>query len=423
MADQQQMTASEKRNKEMAMSAWTLLQGMKKAIGAVIPKHLTPERMATIAFTAMKKTPKLMECTADSIVGSIMTASMLGLEPSGPLGHGALIPYGKECQFQPMYQGLLDLARRSGFVKDVQCRAVYVGDTYSYRFGLEPDLIHVPMEGEGADDPDRVCTHVYAIIRLNGGGTQWDQMSIAQAMGHAKRFSPSWNTRDYPNKFKPGSPWAEHPIAMAQKTVLKMVLKLCPKSPELAAAVSLDDAADRGKTVTMTNQDGIFDVDFGEEPPKRNEREKGTVSADDLKPGQEQNRGHGNENLGSVGPSAEKGGSGNSAGGAGGASANPGDAAPKASETKAAKAGTKPAASETTGGNGGAAAAVDETRCTEDDFFDLETSVFDHGGVAMVDVRKYVKDQMGVALFSKLPKSRLKELYDWIASHAKKGAE
>src|SRR5436190_12140398 len=108
-------TAVDKRNREQAQTAWTLLQEMKPAIAAVLPKHLTPERMAMIAFTAMRRTPKLMLCTKESIIGAIMTAAMLGLEPSGPLGHGALIPYGTECQFQPMYQGLLDLARRSGF--------------------------------------------------------------------------------------------------------------------------------------------------------------------------------------------------------------------------------------------------------------------------------------------------------------------
>src|SRR6185295_7827853 len=107
-------TAVEIRNKELAKSAHGLLESLKSSIRQVLPKHLTPERMAMIAFTAMRQNPELMKCSRESIIGSIMTASILGLEPSGPLGHGALIPYKGECQFQPMYQGLLDLARRSG---------------------------------------------------------------------------------------------------------------------------------------------------------------------------------------------------------------------------------------------------------------------------------------------------------------------
>lgn len=297
----------ELRKKEQAKSAWTLLDKMKPSIAAVLPRHMTPERMAMIAFTAMRRTPRLLECSQESIVGSIMTAAMLGLEPSGPLGHGALIPYWNsklrafECQFQPMYQGLLDLARRSGFIKDVQLRAVFKGDKYLYRFGLEPTIEHVPMEGTGADDPNRDCTNVYAIIRLTSGGVQWDQMSFAQAVAHGKRYSPSYDAQK--KEFKPDSAWADNPLAMALKTILKIVLKLCPKSPELSAAMQMDDLADMGKTSTMRKMgDDVFDVDFGEEPEENGDRSRGTVDLDSLKPGKEENRGHGQEHLDQVKP-------------------------------------------------------------------------------------------------------------------------
>jgi recombination protein RecT len=315
-----EMTAVQRREQEQQAivtqrkkSAWDMLKEMKGGIANVLPKHMTPDRMAMIAYTAMQKNPKLLECSRESLIGSIMTAAMLGLEPSGPLGHGALIPYwnnrrrggaGLECQFQPMYQGLLDLARRSGFIQDVQLRAVYKGDTYHYRFGLDPIIEHVPMEGEGADAPDREVTHVYAIIRLIGGGVQWDQMSWAQGMAHGKRYSPSWDPTLNGGKgaFKGGSVWADNPLPMVLKTILKIVLKLCPKSPELSAALLQDDGADMGKTTTMHKFDeNVFDVDFGDEDDgKPNGRESGTVSAADLKPGEEQNRGHGKENLASA---------------------------------------------------------------------------------------------------------------------------
>lgn len=255
-------TAAEKRNQELAKSAWGMLQGMKASIAAILPKHLTPERMAMIAFTAMRQNPKLLACSRESIIGSIMTASMLGLEPSGPLGHGALIPYGTECQFQPMYQGLLELARRSGLIKDVQLRAVYKGDTYVYRFGLDPTIEHIPLEGDEAASPDRLCTHVYCIIRFTNGGLQWDQMSFADALAHGKRFSRTWDTKL--QKFKDDSPWAAHPVAMAQKTILKRTLKLCPKSPEMSVALQIDDLGETGKMATLKQVgDGVFDVDFG----------------------------------------------------------------------------------------------------------------------------------------------------------------
>lgn len=265
-----QQTAVEKRNQDLAKSAWGLLTGMKASIAAILPKHLTPERMAMIAFTAMRQNPKLMQCSRESIIGSIMTASILGLEPSGPLGHGALIPYKGECQFQPMYQGLLELARRSGLIKDVQLRAVYDGDTYHYRFGLEPTIEHVPLEGDGAANPDRKCTHVYCIIRFTNGGVQWDQMSFNEAVAHAKRFSKTWDREA--QKFKEESPWAEHPVAMAQKTILKRTLKLCPKSPEMSMAMQIDDLGETGKMATLKQMaDGVFDIDFGGSDEQENQ--------------------------------------------------------------------------------------------------------------------------------------------------------
>lgn len=299
-----------KRKKE---NAWNLLQDMKKGISAVLPKHLTPERMATIAYTAMQRTPRLLECTRDSVIGSIMTAAMLGLEPSGPLGHGALIPYKNnrtnpatyECQFQPMYQGLLELARRSGFILSVQLREVRVGDTFAFRFGLRPDLTHVPLEGDGADDPNRSVTHVYCVIDLIGGGQQWDVISWAEGIAHGARFSPSWDDRLNGGKggFKLDSVWADDPLAMIRKTVLKKVLKLCPKSPEMAAALLGDDGAERGRSVRTTKLgDGVFDVDFGEDPDqgRADGREAGKVDLKTLKPSEQENRGHDDTKLGQV---------------------------------------------------------------------------------------------------------------------------
>lgn len=373
-----------------------MLEKMKPSIGAVLPQHLTPERMAMIAFTAMRRNPKLLECSQDSIVGSIMTAAMLGLEPSGPLGHGALIPYWNkrlnggrgayECQFQPMYQGLLDLARRSGFIKDVQLRPVFKGDRYSYRFGLEPTIEHVPMEGEGADNPDREPTNVYAIIRLTSGGIQWDQMSFAQALAHGKRYSPSWDALK--KEFKPGSVWADNPLAMALKTILKIVLKLCPKSPELAAAIQMDDSADYGKTSTLRkNDDGVFDVDFGEEPE---ESDRGTVNLDDIKAGAEANRGHGQENLASVTKTNES------------AAANPGQGGdepskgvgarpPQAAEQQPSKAEEIPLPPVTD----------PEAVCTDEQFKMIE-SVQTHHDVEPKLTLGFVKNTLGYKQFSRL---------------------
>jgi len=63
-----------------------LLEKYKEQIARALPKHLTPERMIRVALTAVSQNRKLLECNALTICGSVVQASILGLEPSSVLG-------------------------------------------------------------------------------------------------------------------------------------------------------------------------------------------------------------------------------------------------------------------------------------------------------------------------------------------------
>ena len=56
----------------------TLLQQSEKAIASRLPKHLTPDRITKVALTAINKTPKLLECSRESLLMSIMQAGARG---------------------------------------------------------------------------------------------------------------------------------------------------------------------------------------------------------------------------------------------------------------------------------------------------------------------------------------------------------
>ncbi|NKV63713.1 hypothetical protein GS924_06770 [Rhodococcus hoagii] len=58
---------------------------MKPELQRALPKHMDPDRMARIALTVLRQTPKLNECKPESFLGALMTAAQVGLEP-GPLG-------------------------------------------------------------------------------------------------------------------------------------------------------------------------------------------------------------------------------------------------------------------------------------------------------------------------------------------------
>lgn len=219
----------------------------------VLPKHVSADRMLKIALGALRTTPKLMNCTTESLFGAIVQCSQLGLEPNTPLGHAYLIPFDKkrkqgnqwvvdktEVQIVFGYKGLIDLARRSGQIVSISAHEVCEKDHFVYQYGLEEKLEHRPAMGNRGE-----IIAFYAVAKLVGGGHAFEVMSRAQvdairddsqgykaAEQNAKKYS------------KPGdSPWHNHYAEMGRKTALRRLTKYLPISIELATAVALDNRA------------------------------------------------------------------------------------------------------------------------------------------------------------------------------------
>lgn len=228
-----------------------LLEQMKSEIARCLPKHLTPDRMARIAMTELRKTPKLQECDPMSFIAAIMQASQLGLEP-GVMGSCYLIPFnnhktGKvECNFIPGYRGFLDLARRSGQIKSLVARAVYENDVFEYEFGLEEKITHKPcMDDKGS------LVAVYAIAHLKDGGYQFEVMSKRDVEDIRRQSKSSGN-----------GPWVTHFDEMAKKTVVRRLFKWLPCSVEIQKAVSLDEQHESGTQNIKEAASEEFDFNF-----------------------------------------------------------------------------------------------------------------------------------------------------------------
>lgn len=205
------------------LNGWLRLY--KNQIAKALPSVITPERFVRMAMTALTANPKLQNCTPETFIGAALTAAQLGLEPNTPLGQAYLIPYGTTCQFQVGYKGLLDLANRSGLLKNVTAQVVYENDEFEFEFGLEPKLKHKPaMSNRGKP------LWVYATYHLTNGGYNFEVMSMDDVRKFAKEKSKSYNN----------GPWQTDFEAMAKKTVLKKVLKYAPLKSETASAVAQD---------------------------------------------------------------------------------------------------------------------------------------------------------------------------------------
>lgn len=214
----------------------TELQEKRETLFAAAAEHIRPERFTELVARACIKNPRLLECTRSSLFMSASQAASLGLEIDGVLGHAYIVPRRNkgvwEAQMQPGYLGLKELAYRSGLIADIETAAVKTDDEFDYEKGTKKFLRHKPT-----DSPvNGVPTHVYAIVHTTTGGTKFDVMSWAQVEAHRNKYAPKWDRSD--------SAWCTSPIQMAEKTVLRKVLKLCPLSAELQRLMQQEELAE-----------------------------------------------------------------------------------------------------------------------------------------------------------------------------------
>lgn len=220
-----------------------VLDKMKPQLALALPKHLNSDRFARLVITAFSTTPALQACTTKSILGSMMVAAQMGLEP-GINGQGYLIPYKDTCTFVPGWKGLVDLVARAGRAT-VWTGAVREGDHFEYQLGDAPYCKHKP----GDADDDAPFTHVYAIGRVRDSQMPvievWSRNKVEK---HLKRYNKV-GQRHYANT-------NENNMEMyGRKVALLQVLKYMPASVELQNAITTSDAADEGKGVVL---DGDF---------------------------------------------------------------------------------------------------------------------------------------------------------------------
>src|SRR5690348_15772894 len=69
-----------------------------------LPKAITPERLARLVLTEVRRIPALLDCNRNSLLGAVLQAAQLGLEP-GVLGQCWIIPYKGNATFVLGYQG------------------------------------------------------------------------------------------------------------------------------------------------------------------------------------------------------------------------------------------------------------------------------------------------------------------------------
>ena len=219
----------------------TMIQSgeFKSQIKNALPKGgLTTERYISACLTALAYTPKLMQCSPNSVLKALMESARFGLEPNSPLGEAHLVPFGSNVTFLIAYRGMMKLAWNTGMIKSLDFDKVCENDEFVYKKGREITFEHTPnMKGDRGEP-----YAYYAVAELKNGGFALHIMNKDEIMKHGKQYSKTFNGK--------ASPWQTDFDAMAYKTVIRQLCdKKLPKATTeqsmlLNEAARIDDIPD-----------------------------------------------------------------------------------------------------------------------------------------------------------------------------------
>lgn len=199
----------------------------KDEFAKALPPEVRADLFIRVALTAMLKTPKLMDCTSESIMQSLLDLAALGLLPDSVGAEAYIIPYGTTAQLQIGYIGLLKLAYNHPRVRAIRGKVVYAGDEFEYSDGFEPKLVHVPRDHKDGDE----IVRAYAIAELAEGARTWVVINPSE-WEKARASSKTASRAD--------SPWNLWEEAMILKTTFRKLSKIIPRSRQLVEALAHD---------------------------------------------------------------------------------------------------------------------------------------------------------------------------------------
>lgn len=194
---------------------------------------------------------KILSCEPQSVLAAVKYCCQAGLEPG--YGNGTsdvyLIPYSNQLKAQTSYVGEIKLARMSGNFKKIFTKIVYEGDEFRQSVGIDGESFDHVIDTSGPRN-DASVKLVYAVATTKDGEVyistmSKDQIDELERKTRKKGMSPAWKD------------WWQ---AMAQKTVLRQLLKILPKTAEM----SFVESEDNNDTLIDVKVDGVEPVSLEE---------------------------------------------------------------------------------------------------------------------------------------------------------------
>ena len=213
----------------------------------------------------------LAKATNESIMTAAMKAATLKLPIEPSLGMAYIVPYNRnekhgntwvkinEAQFQMGYRGFIQLAQRSGQIRNINCDIVYKEEFL--RYDKVYGTLHLKEEQVDSGEVEGY----FASLELINGFRKMIFWKKEKVIAHAQKYSKTYDKQI--GDFKSGTPWKTEFDAMAQKTLIKELLsKYAPLSTELQEAIIADNEdsnvneVKRAKDVTPPESDNLSDL-------------------------------------------------------------------------------------------------------------------------------------------------------------------
>jgi recombination protein RecT len=99
------------------------LANMKGEFENALPSHIKPEKFQRVVMTVVQLQPALLGADRRSLLASCIKCAADGLVPDGR--EAALVMFGNQVQYMPMFTGIQKRVRNSGEIASLQAQVIY----------------------------------------------------------------------------------------------------------------------------------------------------------------------------------------------------------------------------------------------------------------------------------------------------------
>jgi recombination protein RecT len=241
--DRQQQPRSGVPQRIEAYKAGILSQEHRNELARVIPRHVPQDLFERNLGYALAREPRLITMEPTLVFHEVakLTALSLLLDPHFGEAYIIIAYDGRLKTEVPQgrvgYRGLMKLAKQSGEIGIIYASEVCEHDVFKETRGDDKRLVHEPdsFGQRGA------IVGYYSHVTYRTGAKDHETMTL-EDVHKIRNRSDGWKAFQA-DKIR-STPWGTDENEMAKKTVIRRLCKRLPQSPDLAAALKLEDAAE-----------------------------------------------------------------------------------------------------------------------------------------------------------------------------------